>query len=267
MPPVLADQGAFPETAATNRLDRPKTAVFNAPMTAWAITIEKPLPYDDGVRLQTALVTARIAETIPDTVLFLEHTSVITLGVRAQDSHVLLSGADLKRRQIDLYHSSRGGDATWHGPGQLVMYPIIRLGEQEADAHGYLHNLEEIAIRTAGDFGVAAYRRPRLTGAWTQAGKLAAIGIRLKRWVTFHGMSFNVKPDLAGFTTIIPCGLAGETVTSLEKILGTACPTLTRVQEHMARHFSNVCRRELQACGPTDHLPEELEKILKLHTP
>jgi lipoate-protein ligase B len=232
-------------------------------MTAWAITIETPLPYDDGVRLQNALVNARIAETIPDTVLFLEHTSVITLGVRAQDSHVLLSSADLKRRHIDLYHSSRGGDATWHGPGQLVMYPIIRLGAQEADARGYLHNLEEIAIRTAGDFGIAAYRRPGLTGAWTQAGKLAAIGIRLKRWVTFHGMSFNVKPDLAGFATIVPCGLAGETVTSLEKLLGAACPTLAQVRAHMERHFSDVCRRELKAYGSTDRLPEELEKIMK----
>jgi lipoate-protein ligase B len=237
--------------------------VFNAPMTAWAITIETPLPYDDGVRLQDALVNARIADAIPDTVLFLEHTSVITLGVRAQDSHVLLASAELKRRHIDLYRSSRGGDATWHGPGQLVMYPIIRLGEQEADAHGYLHNLEEIAIRTAGDFGVAAYRRPGLTGAWTQAGKLAAIGIRLKRWVTFHGMSFNVKPDLSGFATIVPCGLAGETVTSLEKLLGAACPILAQVRARMARHFGDVCRRELKCVGPADHLPEELVKIVE----
>jgi lipoate-protein ligase B len=236
-------------------------------MTAWTITVAKPLPYDAGVRLQTALVTARIADAIPDTVLFLEHTAVITLGVRAQDSHVLLSGADLQRRKIDLYRSSRGGDATWHGPGQLVMYPIIRLGEQEADAHGYLHNLEEIAIRTAGDFGVAAYRRPGLTGAWTQAGKLAAIGIRLKRWVTFHGMSFNVKPDLAGFTAIVPCGLAGEAITSLEKLLGAACPTLAQVRAHMERHFSAVCRRELKCVGPAERLPEELQKILETLVP
>ncbi|MFH1477335.1 MAG: lipoyl(octanoyl) transferase LipB [Verrucomicrobiota bacterium] len=234
-------------------------------MTAWAIIITKPISYDAGVRLQTALVKARIGDAIPDTVLFLEHTPVITLGVRAQDSHVLLSRADLKKRQIDLHHSSRGGDATWHGPGQLVMYPIIRLGEREADAHGYLHNLEEIAIRTAGDFGVAAYRRPRLTGAWTRAGKLAAIGIRLKRWVTFHGMSFNVKPDLSGFTTIVPCGLAGEAVTSLEKLLGAACPTLAQVREHMSRHFSDVCRRELKVYSPADCLTAELAKILKAH--
>lgn len=234
-------------------------------MTAWAITIEKPLAYDAGVRLQMDLVTARIANTIPDVVLFLEHTSVITLGVRTQDGHVLLPPVELAKRKIALFKSSRGGDVTWHGPGQLVMYPIIRLGEQEADARGYLHNLEEIAIRTAGDFGVKAFRRPGLTGAWTQAGKLAAIGIRLKRWVTFHGMSFNVKPDLAGFSAIVPCGLAGETVTSLEKILGAACPTLAQVREHMGRHFSAVCRRELKWVGPADHLPEELKKVFDLH--
>ncbi|MFA5043455.1 MAG: lipoyl(octanoyl) transferase LipB [Kiritimatiellia bacterium] len=236
-------------------------------MTAWAITIETPLPYADGVRLQTALVDARIAGTIPDTILFLEHTSVITLGVRARDSHVLLSSADLEQRRIDLYRSSRGGDVTWHGPGQLVMYPIIRLGEQEADAHGYLHNLEEIAIRTAGDFGVAAYRRPKLTGAWTRAGKLAAIGIRLKRWVTFHGMSFNVNPDLAGFAAIVPCGLAGEAVVSLEKFLGAACPALAQVRQNMARHFSEVCRRGVQWAGHADRLPVELGKILKMRAP
>lgn len=231
-------------------------------MSAWAINIDTPLPYAEGVRLQTALVNARIADTIPDTVIFLEHTSVITLGVRAQNSHVLLSDAALAKRHIDLHHSSRGGDVTWHGPGQLVMYPIIRLGEQEADAHGYLHNLEETAIRTAGDFGVRAYRRAGITGAWTQDGKLAAIGIRLKRWVTFHGMSFNVKPDLAGFGAIIPCGLAGEAVTSLEKLLGDACPTLAEVRAHMRRHFGDICHRHLQCAGPANHLPKELAKIL-----
>lgn len=234
-------------------------------MTAWAITIEKPLPYDAGVRLQMDLVAARIANTIPDIVLFLEHTSVITLGVRTQEGHVLLPPEELAKRNIALFKSSRGGDATWHGPGQLVMYPIIRLGEQEADARGYLHNLEEIAIRTAGDFGVKAFRRPGMTGAWTQVGKLAAIGIRLKRWVTFHGMSFNIKPDLAGFSTIVPCGLAGEAVTSLEIILKSDCPTLPQVRDHMARHFNAVCRRDLKWADSANALPEELKKILELH--
>lgn len=216
-------------------------------MTAWAILLEKPVPYAEGVKLQNMLVNARIAGEIPDTVLFLEHTSVITLGARAQDTHVLLSAEELQRRRIELHPSTRGGDVTWHGPGQLVMYPIIRLGEQEADAHGYLHNLEEIAIRTAADAGVRAYRRSGMTGAWTDQGKLAAIGIRLKRWVTFHGMSFNVNPDLSGFAAIIPCGLQGEAIASFKTLLGAACPDMAEVRANMMRHFSEVCRRKLQS--------------------
>ena len=231
-------------------------------MTAWAIGFKQPLSYADGVRLQASLVAARIAAEIPDTILFLEHTPVITMGVRASAGHILLSPAELTRRGIDLAKSSRGGDVTWHGPGQLVMYPVIHLGDQEADARGYLFNLEEIAIRTAADFGVKAYRRPGLTGAWTESGKLAAIGIRLKRWVTFHGMSFNVAPDLSGFATIVPCGLAGEPVTSLKLILGNACPTLMETQERLLAHFSAVCRRAVQ-WFPGDAPPEELSRLLK----
>ena len=233
-------------------------------MSASAIAIEKPLSYEAGVRLQSDLVTARIAGTVPDAVLFLEHTSVITLGVRAIESHVLLTAGELAKRNIELVRSTRGGDATWHGPGQLVMYPIIKLGENEADARRYLYNLEETAIRTAGDFGVKCHRRAGMTGAWTSSGKLAAIGIRLKRWVTFHGMSFNVAPDFSGFSAIVPCGLAGESVTSLKKILGEACPALPQVRESMARHFGEVFQRELKWRG--DASPHgEIEGILKRH--
>jgi len=230
-------------------------------MTAWAICFEQPLPYADGIRLQESLVAARIAGEIPDTVLFLEHTPVITMGVRANAQHILLTPAALARQGIDLVKSSRGGDVTWHGPGQLVMYPIIRLGDREADAHGYLCNLEEIAIRTANDFGVQAFRRPGLTGAWTAKGKLAAIGIRLKRWVTLHGLSFNVAPDLAGFAAIIPCGLAGEPITSLKLLRGNAGPTLGQAREHMLTHFSDVCRRPMRRF-PDGTPPSELVRLL-----
>lgn len=232
-------------------------------MTAWAVIFQQPLAYREGVRLQDQLVTARIADVISDTVLFLEHRPVITLGVRAQQSHVLLSRAELARRGIDLEPTSRGGDVTWHGLGQVVMYPIIRLGEHEADAHGYLHNLEEIAIRTAADFGVRAFRRPGLTGAWTAAGKLAAIGIRLKRWVTFHGLSFNVNPDLSGFAAIVPCGLHDEPVISLQVLLGKKCPSLAAVRARLAHHFSVVCQRPLKTPQTKIDLPRELQAALK----
>ena len=206
-------------------------------------------------------MAARIAGQVPDTILLLEHTPVITLGVRACLQHVLFSPAILAQRGIDLVKSSRGGDVTWHGPGQLVMYPIIKLGEQEADARGYLYNLEEIAIRTAAAFGVEAFRRSGLTGAWTTEGKLAAIGIRLKRWVTLHGISFNVHPDLSGFAAIIPCGLAGESVTSLQVILKSACPKLDDVKKHLLANFGVVCHRAVRSF-PSDQPPAELVRLL-----
>ena len=115
----------------------------------------------------------------------------------------------------------------------------------EAGVHGYLYNLEEVAIRTAASFGVTAYRRKGMTGAWTNEGKLAAIGIRFKRWVSFHGMSFNVNPDLSGFSTIIPCGLAGEKVASLKTILGNKCPSAAMAAKRLADHFSAVWGRDL----------------------
>jgi len=231
--------------------------------TAWAIPFNVPLPYDDGVRLQNALLTTRIAGDIPDTVLFLEHPPVITKGVRSKDEHILLSADDLKHQGIQLTESTRGGDVTWHGPGQLVIYPLLKLGENEADAHGYLWNLEATAIATAADYGVEAYRRQGKTGAWTQAGKIAAIGIRLKRWVTHHGMSFNVDPDLSGFAKIIPCGLVGEPVASLKILLGDAHPTVADVRPCLARHFETIFRRRLTWLETLNAAPPTLRSILE----
>jgi lipoate-protein ligase B len=215
--------------------------------TARVIIFEEPVQYADGVRLQESLVAQRIAGDIPDTVVFLEHRPVVTLGSRGNREHLRVAEEELARRGVDLAHASRGGDVTYHAPGQLVMYPILQLGSAEADAHGYLCNLEEVAIRTAADFGVAAVRRKGKTGAWTERGKIAAIGVRFKRWVSFHGMSFNVNPDLRGFEFIVPCGLVGEPVTSLAHILGDECPPLAAVRDAMAARFEQVCGRRIQA--------------------
>ena len=215
------------------------------PGTAQAFFFDRPVTYADGVRLQEKLHAQRLADEIPDTVLFLEHAPVITLGRRGRDNFLLVTEADLARRGIELARASRGGDVTFHGPGQIVMYPILKLGTHEADSHGYLWNLEEIAIRTAADFGVTSFRREGKSGAWTDAGKIAAIGFQLKRWVTLHGMSFNVDVDLAGFQAIVPCGLVGEPVTSLKTILGAGCPALAQVRESMKSHFEDVCGRKL----------------------
>lgn len=212
---------------------------------AIALWFPSPVRYADGVRLQEALVAARQADRIPDTVLFLEHAPVITLGRRGRSNFLLARPEQLASEGVDLVHASRGGDVTYHGPGQLVMYPIIRLGTAEADAHGYLGNLEEIAIRTAAAFGLTAYRRPGMNGAWTDAGKIAAIGFHLKRWVTMHGMSFNVNLDLRRFSLIVGCGLVGEKVSSLAEQLGPRCPSMPEVRDTMARCFGEVCQRPL----------------------
>lgn len=248
-------------------------------MKACAIFFDEPLSYSDGLLAQESILEARIKDLIPDTVLFLEHLPVITCGVRSKPDQILLSDEELKAKQIEVSKSSRGGAVTFHGPGQLVMYPIIKLGGNKSRATrdkadpgfagasipGYLHNLEEVAIRTAASFGVTAYRRKGMTGAWTEQGKLAAIGVRFKRWVTLHGLSFNVDLDLSGFSTIVPCGLAGEKVTSLKLLLGDKCPSVKKARERLANHFSSVCARDLtvihQQCFSASQLPALLDML------
>ena len=230
-------------------------------MKAWAVFCDAPLPYAKGVLLQERLHAARLADAIPDTILFVEHTPVVTLGQRGRNEGVRASPARLQELGVDLAQASRGGNVTFHGPGQCVMYPILRLGSHEADAHGYLFNLEEVAIRTAADFGVQAYRREGKNGAWTDDGKIAAIGFRLKRWVTIHGLSFNVNVDLAGFDLIVPCGLAGEKVSSLARLLGPRCPTSAQVRERLAQHFATVCGREIERFNSSASLPSELRQL------
>jgi lipoic acid synthetase/lipoyl(octanoyl) transferase len=229
-------------------------------VSALSVSFEEPVRYAEGVRIQEALLEARTRDAIPDVVLWLEHAPVITFGNRARREHLLATESDLRARGIDLEHASRGGDITYHGPGQLVVYPILRLGDREADAHGYLWNLEEIAVRTAADFGVRAWRKDGKNGAWTESGKIAAIGFRLKRWVTLHGMSFNVNPDLDGFSAIVPCGLAGQPVASLRSILGDAAPSLAKVREAMAGHFEDVMGRTL-AHHDAGNLPKALKRF------
>ncbi len=232
-------------------------------MTAWCVYFDSPLSFADGVRIQNEIHKARLADRIPDIVLFLEHGPAVTLGTRGRSNYLLISPEQLAARGIEFAHASRGGDVTYHGPGQLVMYPILKLGEREADSHSYLTNLEEIAIRTAADFGVVARRRKGMNGAWTDDGKIAAIGFRLRRWITMHGMSLNVSVDLEGFTTIVPCGLQGEPVSSLKKILGDRCPSMERVRDRMAHHFSEVCGRALEVFSASGPLPDGLSQILQ----
>lgn len=231
-------------------------------MKAWSVHFEEPVPYQRGLEIQRALLKARQEDQIPDTVLLLQHTPVVTLGNRGRDNYLLKTEEEYHALGIDLFHAERGGDVTFHGPGQWVLYPILYLGGNEADSHGYLHNLEEIAIRTLGDFGIEGFRREGKSGAWTDAGKIAAIGFRLKKWVSFHGMSFNVSNDLMGFDTIVPCGLVGQPVATLKTILGDACPAMPAVRDSILKHFSEVCNRELERLDVDGELPDPLKALL-----
>jgi lipoate-protein ligase B len=232
-------------------------------MKTWSVSFKEPVAYQHGLDIQLRLLKARQEDLIPDTVLILQHTPVVTLGNRGRDNYLLKTEAEYHELGIDLFHAERGGDVTFHGPGQWVLYPILYLGGNEADSHGYLNNLEEIAIRTLGDFDIEGFRREGKSGAWTDAGKMAAIGFRLKKWVSFHGMSFNVSNDLLGFNTIVPCGLVGEPVASLKTILGDACPEMPTVRDSLLNHFSIVCNRKLEQFEADGEMPLDLKQLIR----
>ncbi|NLX26242.1 MAG: lipoyl(octanoyl) transferase LipB [Lentisphaerae bacterium] len=232
-------------------------------MKAWSVHFEKPVPYQQGLAVQRQLLKARQDERIPDTVLILQHLPVVTLGNRGRDNYLLKTEEEYRELGIEVFHAERGGDVTFHGPGQWVLYPILYLGGNEADSHGYLNNLEEIAIRTLADYGVKGFRREGKSGAWTAVGKVAAIGFRLKKWVSFHGMSFNVCNDLMGFQTIVPCGLVGEPVATLKMVLGEKCPAMEQVRESLLSHFSEVCNRQIERYAAEGEMPEILREVMK----
>ena len=210
---------------------------------AIAFLFQRPMPYAPLQRLQGALANARRAGRIPDVLLALEHQPSITVPSPAARAHLRATAAHLRARGIALATTTRGGDITYHAPGQWVLYPILRLEPAEADLHAYVERLEEIAIRAAAAFGVDAYRRRGRTGAWTEAGKLAAIGVRVRGWVTCHGLSFNADLDLDGFDAIVPCGLHGERVTSLRAILGATAPDRLAVRAALLRGAAEVLER------------------------
>jgi lipoyl(octanoyl) transferase len=204
------------------------------------------VPYAQALELQRDLVEQRKADEIPDQLLFLEHPPVITIGVKARSgrSHVLETPADLAARGIELFETGRGGDVTYHGPGQLVGYPILDLRPDRCDVHRYVRDLEEALIRAVSGFGIAAGRLPGLTGAWVGHDKLAAIGVRIARWVTSHGFALNVNADLAHFRLIVPCGIEGKGVTSLETLTGRPVP-MPDVQGAVSQAFADVFDRQI----------------------
>ena len=196
------------------------------------------VPYDAALKLQQDLVAARQAGSVPDTLLLLEHPHVITVGVsgRRERTNVLESATTLAERGVVVYDAPRGGDTTYHGPGQLVGYPIIDLKPDRCDVHRYVRSLEEVLIQAVGACGVESGRVEGLTGIWVGNDKLAAIGVRIARWVTSHGFALNISTDLDFFRLIRPCGIVGRGVTSLATLLEKP-PSFESVRDLVAGQF------------------------------
>jgi lipoyl(octanoyl) transferase len=202
--------------------------------------------YAAALELQRERVAQRKAGAIPDTLILLEHPHVYTLGRNAQKENVLVSEEFLASRGAQVFATDRGGDVTYHGPGQLVGYPVLDLTQHRRDISWYMRSLEDVLIRTARDFGIDAVRSAGCTGVWVGNDKLTAMGVHLSRWVTSHGFAMNVNTDMRYFEWIVPCGLQCKGVTSLEKLLGHPVK-MEEVTERVVEHFGAVFGLEVEA--------------------
>ena len=201
------------------------------------------VPYAEALELQRGLARARIAGTLDrDALLLLEHEPVITLGRSSKARHLLASPELLRARGVQVFEVERGGDVTFHGPGQLVGYPIVDLKEHRKDLHWYLRQVEQALIDALATFGIAAERNAGYTGVWTQGGarKIASIGVHARDWVTWHGFALNVSTDLSYFDLIVPCGIQEVTMTSVQRELGARGPTGQEVANAVSAAFAAV---------------------------
>jgi lipoyl(octanoyl) transferase len=198
------------------------------------------VPYREALELQKTLVEERRANRVPDLLLLLQHPAVITLGVRRDSrSHVKATDRQLTTHGIEVHEAGRGGDVTYHGPGQIVGYPILDLRPDRCDVHRYVRDLEEVMIRVCADYGIVAHRIAGLSGAWVGDEKIGAIGVRISRWITSHGFAFNVNTRLDDFRLIVPCGIADRGVTSLQNLVGSQL-SIQEVEERVIRRFAEV---------------------------
>jgi lipoyl(octanoyl) transferase len=208
------------------------------------------IPYAEALDLQRSLVEARRADRVPDLLLLLQHPPVITLGVKGDGgrSNVVADSSRLSALGIELLETGRGGDVTYHGPGQIVGYPIIDLRPDRCDVHRYIRDLEEVMIRVCADYGVTAGRIDGLTGVWVGDDKIGAIGIRVSRWITSHGFAFNVSTNLSHFGLIVPCGIANHGVTSLQRATGRELLT-SEVEDALMHHVCDRFERAIQSAA------------------
>jgi lipoate-protein ligase B len=227
----------------------------NPPATLNVLNLDL-VRYRRALELQRVLVAHRREGRIHDTLVLLRHPPVITIGRRGDEDNILAPQQWLDEEGIEVHRVERGGDVTYHGPGQLVGYPIIDLKCQRKDVGWYVHSLEEVLIRTLDDFGMSGKRVPGQIGVWLdERRKIASLGVRIERWITYHGFALNVGRDLSHFALIVPCGLRGKEMTSMEVALGQKVD-MTRVRGSVVRHFSGVF-----GMAPVEIVPEDLRAL------
>jgi len=206
---------------------------------AWILNLDT-VPYEEAFDLQKRLVEMRSQDAINDTLILLEHPPVFTVTRKATLNNVLASPDELKEKGISLCKTNRGGDITYHGPGQLVGYPIMDLKDYGKDLHKYIRTIEEMIIRVLIDYGVSAHRDKVHPGVWVENEKIAAIGIAVKSsWTTMHGFAFNINPDLNHYSLIVPCGITDKGVTSLSKLLGKPI-SRQGVSDRLVHHYQEL---------------------------
>ena len=200
--------------------------------------------YSTALELQERLVAARKEQKVGDVLLLLRHPNVITLGRSNSSRFLKASTQELAREGYPVMEAGRGGEVTFHGPGQLVSYPILQLEEEERDLHLHLRRLEQVGIEVCAEFGLDAHRVAGRTGVWLGHRKIAAIGVRARSWITFHGMAFNLTDELEGFNKIVPCGIDDAAVTCLETLVGRRIEW-SELENSFLKHFQNVFLRDI----------------------
>lgn len=225
----------------------------------WTVDLGR-IDYERAWDLQKRIVAARKLALIPDVLLLCEHSHVITMGRNGRAEHLLASETMLRSRGVEFHATNRGGDITYHGPGQIVAYPILNLAEIRRDVGWYVRQLEEAMIRTTGEYGFTAERREGRTGIWVSVAdaagspseeKLGAIGVHISRWVTSHGLAYNVATDLSYFDLIVPCGIAGKRATSLTRLLNRKVE-LNDAAPRLVRHLGECFGRSMRATSPVE---------------
>lgn len=222
-------------------------------------------PYPEALDLQRRVLSAKIEGEFPDTLIILEHPPVITLGRRGKRESILTSDETLRREGIEVVHVERGGDVTYHGPGQIVGYPIFALANYGKDLSRFVSSIEEVLIRVCGDLGIEAGRESINRGVWVGKKKIASVGLAIRKWISFHGFAYNWAPNMDHFRFITPCGLAGVEMTSVKKVLGEPVnPDCLR--EKICKHFEDVFEIRFRNVNLAQELSQSYEKPTGVRT-